>query len=85
MGKGTDLKKGMIDDVGFIDYSGFPKPKPKIRKIRGVRYRKLSEEVKAKKKSIRDPKFVFRHKKDRGDLNRIRFYKKTHAKPRKII
>jgi len=72
VGKGVDLKKGTSDDEGFVDYSGFPKPKPKTIIINGVMYRKLSEEKKGKLSAIKDPEYKFRHEKDRADLNRIK-------------
>lgn len=75
MDKGFDNKKGTKDDFGIVDYTKFPKPKPKTVTIRGVKYRKLSEEEKAKRKSIKDPAYKFRHKKDKEDLNRMKLAK----------
>jgi len=71
-GIGMDMKKGTDDDLEIIDYSKHPKPKPKIKKINGVRYRTLREEALAKLKALRDPEYKFRHEKDAEDLRRIR-------------
>lgn len=71
MDKGLDEKKNTEDDFGVVDYTNMPKPKPKSRNYGGVSYRDLSLEKKAKLKSIRDPEFSFRHKKDKEDLARI--------------
>jgi len=70
-GKGDDLIMNTEDD---IDYADFSKPEKKIDfiTIDGLRYRKLKDEIKAKKKAIADPKFKFRHEKDRKDVNRIK-------------
>jgi len=76
MHKGRDLKKGTKDDVGVVDYSGIPSPQPPTKKIGGIKYRSITQEAKAKKKSLADPAFKFRHKKDRGDLNRIKISKR---------
>ncbi len=59
------------DDVGIADYTRTPKPEPKTFLFRGVRYRKLSEELAAKKRIVRSPEFAFRHEKDRADIKRI--------------
>jgi len=68
---GKDGIKGTDDDEDIADFS---KKEGKIPYIiqDGVKYRHLSEEIKAKKKSIADPKFEFRHKKDKDDLNRVK-------------
>lgn len=72
-GKGYDMKKGTPDDEGIVDYTEMPSPAPKTKNINGIRYRALSEEVKAKRAVLKDPNFAFRHKKDREDLIRIKF------------
>lgn len=70
--KGKDGKKGTPDDEGIVDYTKTPSPKPKVKKINGIYYRNISEEIKGKKAALRDPQFAFRHAKDREDLQRIR-------------
>jgi len=75
-GIGNDRVKGTEDDESIADYSKLEKGIPFIIK-NGVRYRKLSEEIKAKKRAIADPEFKFRHKKDKNDLNRIKGYLKV--------
>ena len=74
-GKGFDKRKGTRDDTGIIDYSKTPSPKPPVVLIRGVRFRTLTQEIKAKRKSIADPNFAFRHAKDKEDLMRMRALK----------
>ena len=77
-GRGVDGRKNTIDDESIADYS---KPEKKIPFVvlNGVRYRKLAEEIKAKQKSVADPEFEFRHKKDKDDLNRIKGYLKVKS------
>ena len=72
MSKGKDGRKKTKDDYGVADYSRMPRPKPKFVMINGVRYRKLSQEKKAKYKSLKDKEMKFRHQKDRGDVERIK-------------
>ena len=76
--KGNDFKANTKDDIGIIDYSGFPKPKPKTVNIKGVMFRRLSEEVAAKKRAIADPEFEFRKEKDSRDLSRVKLFKETN-------
>jgi len=71
-GKGFDGKKGTKDDEGIVDYTKVPKPIPKFDVINGIRYRRVAEEIKAKRNALADPNFKFRHEKDRADLNRLR-------------
>lgn len=73
MEKGFDGKKGTKDDVGIVDYTKIPKPVPPFIRVGGIRYRSLGQEKKAKKKSIKDPQYKFRHEKDKEDVNRIKF------------
>lgn len=70
-GKGDDLKPNTPDDEEIADFS---KPEKKVGfvTVDGIRYRKLKDEIKAKKKSVSDPAFKFRHEKDQNDLNRIK-------------
>lgn len=70
--KGRDGKALTKDDIGVADYTKTPKPKPKTFKFRGVNYRTLNEELKAKKKLISDKQFDFRRKKDLEDFLRIK-------------
>ncbi len=72
MSKGLDGRKGTRDDKGIIDYSKTPKPVPPFIRIEGIRYRTLGQERKAKRKSLKDIAFKFRHKKDSEDLTRIK-------------
>ncbi len=65
---------------GYADFSKKPKKKIPHDKIKGRKYIKLSEEVKARKKSLRDPESEWRHGKDRDALNRIKIYKKKYKK-----
>jgi hypothetical protein len=74
-GKGHDGIKDTEDDESIADFSKREKKTPHVVK-NGVRYRHLSEEVKAKKKSIADPEFKFRHEKDKDDLNRVKGFLK---------
>ena len=75
-GIGNDRIRGTKDDESIADYSKLEKGVPYVIK-NGVRYRKLREEIKAKKRSVADPEFEFRHKKDKDDLNRIKGYLKV--------
>ena len=75
-GIGNDRIRGSEDDESIADYSKLEKGVPFVVK-NGVRYRKLREEIMAKKKSVADPEFEFRHKKDKDDLNRIKGYLKV--------
>lgn len=68
---GNDMKAKTKDDVGFADYTKTPNPKPKTILINGIRYRRLSEERRAKLKSLSEKEMAFRHAKDRADLNNI--------------
>ena len=75
-GIGMDKIKGTKDDESIADYSKLEKGTPYVIK-NGVRFRKLREEINAKKKSVADPEFEFRHKKDQDDLNRVKGYLKV--------
>lgn len=68
---GADKRKGTKDDVGVIDFTQTPSPKPKTINIGGILYRKISEEKKAKLKALKDKTQEFRHQKDQEDYNRI--------------
>ena len=72
MSKGIDGRKGTKDDVGIIDYTKIPRPRPRFVVINGVRFRRISQEKKAKYKALKDKTEKFRHKKDREDLDRIK-------------
>jgi len=73
MHKGWDGRKNTKDDMGVVDYTKMPCPKPPVKKVKGIMFRSLAQEAKAKRKSIKDPAFAFRHEKDREDLARIKF------------
>lgn len=70
--KGPDMKKGTQDDEGIVDYTLFPTPRPKTKKINGIYYRNIKEELKAKRSALKDKNFAFRHAKDYEDLQRIK-------------
>ena len=69
-GKGFDGIIGTDDDEDVADFSKKERGTPYITK-NGVKFRHLKEEIKAKKKSVADPEFKFRHEKDKDDLKRI--------------
>lgn len=71
MDKGLDKRKGTRDDFNLVD---FTQPRRKIRTINifKIRYAHLSERAKDARRSLRNPLFNFRHKKDRMDLWRIK-------------
>jgi hypothetical protein len=72
------MRKGTKDDVGIADFS---RMKPvKSSSIGRVRYVKLSEIKKDKRKSLKDPQFKFRHKKDREDLERMKYFGKKRRR-----
>jgi len=73
---GQDQIQKTKDDVGVIDYTNIPKPKPGIKIVNGIRYRNLAGEAKAKRKALRDKAFSFRHKKDMQGLNSIKLYRR---------
>lgn len=68
---GRDGIRGNEDDETIVDYTKTPKPEPKTVRINGIRYRNLNEEIKAKLRAIRNPKFAFRKEKDLDDIRRI--------------
>lgn len=68
---GVDMRKNTDDDVGIADYTKTPRPAPKTFTFRGVKFRNLREEAKAKIKVLKDKRFAFRHEKDAQDLKRI--------------
>ena len=76
---GRDKKPNTKDDLEVADFSRMTQ-KRKTQVINGIRYTQLSESEKDKRASLRDKQFVFRHEKDRGDLERI----KTHKRLRKF-
>jgi len=69
---GRDRKKGTDDDKTVVDYTTTPKPVPKSRIINKIKYRTLKEELKAKLKILKDPRFSFRREKDLEDIRRIK-------------
>jgi hypothetical protein len=68
--KGQDMKPNTKDDKEIADYTKTPSPLPPTKTLNGIRYRTLAQEKKAKRMSLRDKQFKFRHEKDREDLNR---------------
>lgn len=70
--KGKDGRARTKDDIGVADFTKIPKPKPKSFSFRGVQYRNLKEELKAKERLVKSPQFAFRREKDIGDLERIK-------------
>jgi len=74
--KGNDMKKNTIDDVGIADYTK-PETKVPFKTIDGIRYRNLKQELIRKQKTVKDPEFAFRHKKDQDDINRIKGFLKV--------
>jgi len=70
-GMGDDLMPNTPDDVEVADFS-MPDKKVKFKVVNGIRYRDLKDEIKAKKSSVADPEFKFRHEKDQKDLDRIK-------------
>jgi len=82
MNRGKDLKDPR-DDVGVADFTKMPVPKPKTKRIEGIRYSLLSQEKKNKLKALRDPEYKFRHEKDRGDYKRM-VEKKEYMRQPKI-
>lgn len=68
---GYDGIKRTKDDITIADFSK-PRKGFKTKLFGGIRYATLSEIKKDKRRSLRTKKFVFRHKKDKEDLNRIK-------------
>jgi len=79
--KGRDMKKETDDDLEIADFTK-PSRKLKTTKFNGITYTELSESEKDKKKSLADPQYEFRHKKDKDDLDRIQLAKKMKIKYR---
>lgn len=69
---GRDNRKGTKDDVGIVDYTRTPKPRPKTFLDKNVQFRTLKEEFAAKKRLVKKKEFGFRRKKDLEDINRIK-------------
>lgn len=80
---GMDRKQGTDDDLDTADFTR-PERKHKTLKINGVRYTHLSESIRDKKKSLSDPKFKFRHQKDRNDLQRIRLFQSMKKQKKRM-
>jgi len=78
--RGKDLMPRTEDDKTIVDYTTAPKPLPKFRIINDIRYRKLSEELKAKQRIVKNPLFKFRREKDLEDIRRIRLAGKNIRK-----
>lgn len=69
--KGKDGIAGTEDDSTLVDFTTTPKRKIKTVIINQIRYRALSEELKAKNRILKDKAFAFRRAKDLEDRNRI--------------
>jgi len=69
--KGKDGIQGTQDDSTLVDFTTMPKKQPKTITINQIRYRALTEELKAKNRIIKDKMFAFRRAKDLEDRNRI--------------
>jgi len=72
--EGPDQRRGTPDDVDIADYSKTPRKLGTVR-INGLRWETLASIEQGKQRILRDPKSKYRHKKDRGDLARIRAHK----------
>lgn len=70
-GLGFDMKKDTEDDEGIVDFTQMPRPIPSHIILRGMKFRRMKEEIAAKKKAVKDPAYEFRKEKDLGDLRRI--------------
>lgn len=79
MNRGRNLEDPR-DDFNEADYTR-PTRRIKKKRINGVFYAALSETRKDKLQSLRDPKFKFRHRKDKEDLNIIDANKKLRRSP----
>lgn len=77
---GRDLIPRTEDDIGIADFTRTPKPKPKTFTFRGVKYRSLEDELKAKKRLLKDKGFEFRRKKDLEDFIRIKKFGNLNKK-----
>lgn len=72
MDYGTDGKRGTSDDENIVDYTKMPRPAPKYLELDGVRYRELRYEARAKRLTLKDAAYQFRHAKDNEDLIRMK-------------
>lgn len=70
--KGLDNVPNNLDDIAVADFTKTPKPEPKTFISRGVMFRTLDEERKAKERLVKKGEFAFRREKDLEDLRRIR-------------
>lgn len=69
--KGQDYKKGTKDDLAIVDYTK-TKRGIQTRTISGIKYAKLSETAKDKRRALGQKQYEFRWQKDREDLERIK-------------
>lgn len=69
--EGWDGQKRTSDDVAILDVSPLKKGL-KTTKVGGLTYVSLSETIKDKERALRDKQYEFRHKKDKGDIDRIK-------------
>ena len=77
---GLDLRKNTKDDEDVADFTKTPRQRPRTIIIDDIKYTKLSESIKDKRRSLADKESAFRHKKDRWDLNRILLWKKIRGR-----
>jgi len=70
MSKGRNLKNP-DDDYGVADFTS-PQRKMNTVNKNGIRYARLEERESDARRSLTKQEFVYRHDKDREDLNRIR-------------
>lgn len=71
--RGYDERKNTRDDVPVADFTRPPRGL-RTKTIGGVRYRTIPQEMKARRKILRDPSYRFRHKKDMDDLRRMKLH-----------
>lgn len=75
--KGADMKKNTADDIEIADFTK-PTRKFKTVNIEGIKYVRLSEVIKDKRKSLADQEFSFRHAKDKEDIERIKMARRRY-------
>jgi len=72
--KGADMKPNTSDDIGIVDFSKYEGQE--TVNVRGIKMVKLKEIIKDKRRSLSNKKFMFRHDKDRSDINRIKEFRR---------
>lgn len=71
MHEGLDAIQRTKDDLVIVDYTLMPKKIGTVT-INGVKYQSLPSIVKEKRRVLKSKRARFRHRKERGDLERIR-------------